>query len=210
VNKKVISAGKEYEIKEEKKKKPPQKFQSENAQNEKNETFEEDFADLKEEHLESKYEDEEEAKADPSETSAKNASQESENTKATSDQCTTTMNPSEEKTEENKLLCSEYGTIFYTDIPHRKVIHGLTGAQLTQINFDKTTILMDLISKEYHNNYTILLAELQFSFISFVLGHNLESLNQWKNIIVLLCSCEKAMILLSYRNLYLDFISKHF
>jgi len=97
-----------------------------------------------------------------------------------------------------------YGTVFYTDIPNRKIIQGLKGEDLTKINFDKSIILSELLSREYNNDYKLLLGELQFCFVTFVLGEILESLEQWKKLIILLCSCEDAIKRM--KDLYLDFI----
>ena len=43
------------------------------------------------------------------------------------------------------------GTIYFTDIPQRKALHGITGEALTKINFDKSQILKELIKLEYEN-----------------------------------------------------------
>jgi hypothetical protein len=43
------------------------------------------------------------------------------------------------------------GSLFFTDIPKRKVLKGITGEDLTKMNFDKSLILRDLLSKEYDN-----------------------------------------------------------
>jgi hypothetical protein len=39
------------------------------------------------------------------------------------------------------------GCSYYTDIPKRKVAHGLTGSALTAANLDKTLILRDILGK---------------------------------------------------------------
>ncbi len=43
------------------------------------------------------------------------------------------------------------GTVYYTDIPQRKVLHGISGEALTKINFDKSQILKELLRSEYEN-----------------------------------------------------------
>lgn len=63
----------------------------------------------------------------------------------------------------------------------------MQGSALTEANFDKSIILGELLKKEYDGKSENLLGELQFSFISFLLGENLESFEQWKSIITLLC-----------------------
>lgn len=49
------------------------------------------------------------------------------------------------------------------------------------------------------------IGEIQFAFICFLLGLNLEAFEQWKKLIQLLCSCEKALT--RYTNLYSELIS---
>ena len=39
------------------------------------------------------------------------------------------------------------GTIYYTDIPQRKVQHKVQGRELTGMNFDKSAILNEIIAK---------------------------------------------------------------
>lgn len=83
-----------------------------------------------------------------------------------------------------------YTGIYYTTIPQRKVIQGLSGSALTEANFDKSLILLELLSKEYGDKYQMLLGELQYAFVSFLLGENLESFEQWKRLMLLLCQCD--------------------
>jgi len=49
-------------------------------------------------------------------------------------------------------------------------VQGLTGHGLTKMNFDKSTILQDLLVKDFSNEPDKLLGELQFAFVSFLLG----------------------------------------
>ncbi len=72
------------------------------------------------------------------------------------------------------------GGTYYTEIPIRKV--GLRGQELTQANIDKTQILIDILKREEFSKEgpKRLLGELQYAFISFVMGENLESFEHWK------------------------------
>jgi len=83
------------------------------------------------------------------------------------------------------------GGSYYTDIPAKKVLHGLTGSALTEANFDKTSILRDVLSKV--GSPAALLAELQYAFVSFVVGENLESFEHWKRLVHLLCTCSAGL-----------------
>jgi len=61
------------------------------------------------------------------------------------------------------------------------------------MNIDKSTIIKDLIQKEYNQDYTMLFGEMQYAFVSFLMGENIDSFNQWKAIFVLLLSCEQLI-----------------
>ncbi len=51
-------------------------------------------------------------------------------------------------------------SLYYTDIPQRKSAHGLSGANLTNANLDKSQILVELLAKEYQNSDALLFGEL--------------------------------------------------
>lgn len=83
-----------------------------------------------------------------------------------------------------------YGQLYYTDVPKYKQIKGISGAALTQVNRDKTIILVDILKEQ---PYQELLGELQFSFVTFLLGENLDSFEQWKALITLLSHCSEGL-----------------
>jgi A1 cistron-splicing factor AAR2 len=83
-------------------------------------------------------------------------------------------------------------SIFYTTIPTRYVKPGLSPSDLTRLNHDKTELLQDLLRKDF-SSIEELLGEFQFAFVSFLLSENLESFEQWKNLLVLLCNCEEGL-----------------
>ena len=39
-----------------------------------------------------------------------------------------------------------------------------------------------------------MLGEMQFAFVSFLLGENLDSFEQWKRMVNLICNCEKGVL----------------
>ncbi|CDW90609.1 UNKNOWN [Stylonychia lemnae] len=86
-----------------------------------------------------------------------------------------------------------YSSLYYSDIPKRKIITHLQGEALTQANFDKSIILQEVLEKSFQNQENSLLGEFQFAFVTFLLGENLESYDQWKKIVNLLCNCEIAV-----------------
>jgi len=57
---------------------------------------------------------------------------------------------------------------------------------------DKSYLLESLVLTEYNGDYYDYLGEMEYAFISFLLGQNYDSFEQWKNMLVLLCRCDKA------------------
>jgi len=106
------------------------------------------------------------------------------------------------KDSQNNLI---KGNIFFTAIPKKKFyLNKVDPAILTQNNLDKSIILDELIEKEYANQTSLLLGEFQYSFITFFLGEIYESFDQWKNIIILICSCKD--LITKRAKLFCDFI----
>ena len=105
-----------------------------------------------------------------------------------------------------------YGTIFYSEIPKVKQVQGIEGAALTQMNLDKSMILQDLLtslekkSGLKERSWKELLGELQFAFVSFLLGENYDSFEQWKALLVLICHCQQALISDQTAQLFFEFI----
>lgn len=79
----------------------------------------------------------------------------------------------------------------YSTIPKRMRGYGMSPEEITTRNMDKSYILYDLIHSLSEEDR--LLGEMQYSFISFILGQSLESFEHWKEIFILVCNCEKAL-----------------
>lgn len=84
--------------------------------------------------------------------------------------------------------------IYYSSIPKRWVKHGLSASEITENNFDKSQILIEMLQKDFEKKTNDLLGEFQFAYISFLIGESLESFEQWKNILVLVCNCDRALV----------------
>ncbi|CAL8470508.1 g10050 [Coccomyxa elongata] len=84
------------------------------------------------------------------------------------------------------------GRCYYTRLPRHAKVAGLTPQELTQLNMDKTRLLDTLIADEYGGNADIMLGELQFAFLAFLLGHSLQAFGQWKALLHLALACEEA------------------
>ncbi|MCL7042449.1 hypothetical protein MKW94_017577 [Papaver nudicaule] len=80
----------------------------------------------------------------------------------------------------------------YTSIPRVVKQKGVVGQDLTSLNLDKTQLLETLLLKEYGGSEELLLGELQFSYIAFLMGQSLESFFQWKDLVTLLFGCAEA------------------
>ncbi|KAF3525075.1 hypothetical protein F2Q69_00050870 [Brassica cretica] len=84
---------------------------------------------------------------------------------------------------------------YYTSIPRIIKHKGISGQELTSLNLDKTQLLESVLSKEYKDSEDLLLGELQFSFVAFLMGQSLESFMQWKSLVSLLLGCTEALLL---------------
>lgn len=114
-------------------------------------------------------------------------------------------------------------TVFYTDINERFLPKDALPSEVTAINLDKTPILEHLIEKDFNGGKHFiqltmylfvliklflepaeLLGEMQFAFISFLLGQTYEGFEHWKRIVSLLCSCERGLT--DFRKFFSNFI----
>ncbi|XP_050262641.1 uncharacterized protein LOC126707076 isoform X11 [Quercus robur] len=81
---------------------------------------------------------------------------------------------------------------YYTSIPRVIKQKGIHGQELTSLNIDKTQLLESLLTKDYGGSEDVLLGELQFAFIAFLMGQSLEGFLQWKALVNLLFGCIEA------------------
>lgn len=81
---------------------------------------------------------------------------------------------------------------YYTPIPRFVKNRGLSKEELTNLNVDKTQLLERILMEEYDGSEDLLLAELQFAFIAFLMGQSLEAFLQWKLLVSLLFGCTEA------------------
>ncbi|CAL2248388.1 unnamed protein product [Prunus armeniaca] len=81
---------------------------------------------------------------------------------------------------------------YYTSIPRVIKRKGIHGQQLTSLNLDKTQLLESVLLEDYGGSEDLLLAELQFAYIAFLMGQSLEAFLQWKSLVSLLFGCTEA------------------
>ncbi|XP_031474511.1 uncharacterized protein LOC116246788 [Nymphaea colorata] len=81
---------------------------------------------------------------------------------------------------------------YYTSIPSAVKRKGISGEELTAMNLDKTKLLESILFKDFGGAEDMLLGELQFAFIAFLMGQSLEAFFQWKALVTLLLGCTDA------------------
>jgi len=86
----------------------------------------------------------------------------------------------------------EISTGVFSHIPLRIIPSGASVADITEANFDGTDRLATILS--YYTDSLDLIGEVQFSFVAFYLGESLDAFEQWKRLVALLCSCERAIL----------------
>ncbi|KAG9416347.1 a1-alpha2 repression [Aphanomyces cochlioides] len=78
--------------------------------------------------------------------------------------------------------------------PLRKASTRKSPQDLTAYHLDSSEHLEYLLETYYKNDWKALLGELQLAFVLFLLISSYDALNQWKQFVWLLCSCENAVI----------------
>lgn len=67
-------------------------------------------------------------------------------------------------------------------------------SEITKYSLDKSYLLRTLISREYGGRSDNLLGEMELAFLVFLLGQVYDGLEQWKVLVMILCSCEEEMM----------------
>uniref|UniRef100_A0ACD5W3L8 Uncharacterized protein n=1 Tax=Avena sativa TaxID=4498 RepID=A0ACD5W3L8_AVESA len=98
----------------------------------------------------------------------------------------------EDKFANNAHAQPERRGCYYTTIPASVKHRNISADELTLLNLDRTSLLESVLAKSYQGQEDILLGELQFSFIAFMMGQSLEAFMQWKALVSLLLSCSEA------------------
>ncbi|XP_059643332.1 uncharacterized protein LOC132285182 [Cornus florida] len=87
---------------------------------------------------------------------------------------------------------SQKRSCYYTSIPRIIKHKEIRGQELTSLNLDKTQLLESILMKDYGGDEDLLLGELQFAFIAFLMGQSLQSFLQWKSLVSLLLGCTES------------------
>uniref|UniRef100_M4BIW4 AAR2 protein n=1 Tax=Hyaloperonospora arabidopsidis (strain Emoy2) TaxID=559515 RepID=M4BIW4_HYAAE len=82
-------------------------------------------------------------------------------------------------------------TVRFTSL--RKTRPDLVAAARTTYHLDRSERLEELIEEQYGGDWKSLLGELQLSFLLFLQLSSLAAFEQWKELVALLSSCERAL-----------------
>lgn len=97
------------------------------------------------------------------------------------------------------------GRCFYTKVTRLYKPAGASAAELTEWNLDRSMQLDQMIHEQYGDDAHGVLGELQYAFVAFVYGQSLDGYAQWKALLCLLLSCERAAVR-SRPDLFADFV----
>ncbi|XP_073981325.1 protein AAR2 homolog [Rhodnius prolixus] len=78
-----------------------------------------------------------------------------------------------------------------TSVPEKGYPDGCSPQEMTKHSLDLTYSLEHMINEA--GGMSHLVGEIQFSFLCFLLGHSLEALESWKNLVKVLCNCREAL-----------------
>ncbi|KAJ0178688.1 hypothetical protein K1T71_005463 [Dendrolimus kikuchii] len=90
----------------------------------------------------------------------------------------------------------------FTEIPRDKYPPGSTPEEITKHYLDQSYSLELMIAQ--HDEPLHIIGELQFAYLCFLIGHSLEAFEHWKNLVILICSCDDAIH--KYRSVFFHFI----
>ncbi|KAJ2951985.1 hypothetical protein O0L34_g4248 [Tuta absoluta] len=90
----------------------------------------------------------------------------------------------------------------FTEIPRDKYPPGSTPEEITKHYLDQSYCLELMIAQ--HEEPLHIIGELQFAYLCFLIGHSLDAFEHWKNLVILICSCDDAIH--KHRTVFFHFI----
>jgi len=81
---------------------------------------------------------------------------------------------------------------FYSELPSKFEAKGADASAITAMYLDKTHLLEKLMVS-WDGDAQCILGELQFAFISFLVGESMEGFEQWKKMMAVLCCCDEGV-----------------
>ncbi|VVD01347.1 unnamed protein product [Leptidea sinapis] len=100
------------------------------------------------------------------------------------------------------LKCVPGTAMRFTKFPKEKYPPGSSPEEITKHYLDQSYTLELMISQ--HDEPLHIVGELQFAYLCFLIGHSLEAFEHWKDLVILMCSCDSAIH--KYRSVYVQFI----
>eukprot|EP01118_Nematostelium_gracile_P007199 TRINITY_DN2330_c0_g1_i2.p1 TRINITY_DN2330_c0_g1~~TRINITY_DN2330_c0_g1_i2.p1 ORF type:complete len:241 (+),score=71.28 TRINITY_DN2330_c0_g1_i2:312-1034(+) len=93
---------------------------------------------------------------------------------------------------------------FYSKIPE-KPPQNATAEERTRFYMEKSSILDSILDKNHNNQEKSLLGEIQFSFVTFLIGQSYEGFEQWKQLVGIITCSERSFF--QRKEFYYDFIA---
>ncbi|XP_033096747.1 protein AAR2 homolog [Anneissia japonica] len=103
------------------------------------------------------------------------------------------------------MHCKPGTEINFSCIPKDTHPPNATPDKITKYGMDSSYRLETFVSSNYKGHINGILAEIQFVFICFIVGHVYDAFEQWKNLVHLMCTSEEAMS--NQEQLFENFIS---
>jgi A1 cistron-splicing factor AAR2 len=82
----------------------------------------------------------------------------------------------------------------FSDVPQRLVPANCSAAERTFHMLDKSFALDSFIEQRFGGDVTGLLGELQYSFVVFLVGQSFAGFEQWRKLVILICSSRTAVL----------------
>lgn len=82
----------------------------------------------------------------------------------------------------------------FSDVPQRLLPANCSAADRTFHMLDKSFALDSFIEQQFGGDVTRLLGELQYSFAVFLVGHSFAGFEQWRKLLILICSSNRAVL----------------
>jgi A1 cistron-splicing factor AAR2 len=83
--------------------------------------------------------------------------------------------------------------LFFTPIPKKSFPDNASPELITKYSIDKSYLFETLLTKQYGNDWKMLLGELSFAFVCFMFGQQYAGFEQWKSLLIILCGCQDAL-----------------
>ncbi|RWS15254.1 protein AAR2-like protein [Dinothrombium tinctorium] len=101
-----------------------------------------------------------------------------------------------------QMKANPESAIRFAEIPKQRHPLGATPSEITKHNIDSSFILQQLMSQNPDRLY--ILGELQFAFVSFLVGQVFDAFERWKLLLQIMCKSDEAIA--KHTDIYINFI----